>query len=38
MYLKSEVNVLYDIESHDAIGLWNEKENKIDELEDEEDE
>ena len=37
-YLKSEDDVLYDIESHDAIGIWNEKEKKIDEFDDEDDE
>ena len=31
-YLKSADNVVYDAESHDAVGVWNEKENKIDEL------
>ena len=38
-YLKSEDNVLYDMESHDAIGIWNEERNKIEELpeDDEED-
>ncbi len=35
-YLRSSENVLYDIESHEAIGVWNEMENKIDELEEEE--
>ncbi len=34
-YLKSEDNVLYDMESHDAIGLWNEESNKIEEIPDE---
>jgi hypothetical protein len=31
-YLKSADNVVYDAESHEAVGVWNEKENKIDEL------
>ena len=34
-YLKSEDNVLYDMESHDAIGIWNEESNKIEEIPDE---
>lgn len=34
-YLKSEDNVLYDMESHDAIGVWNDKTNKIEEIQDE---
>jgi hypothetical protein len=38
MYLRSEDNMLYDIESHDAIGLWNEESNIIEELEEEEEE
>jgi hypothetical protein len=33
-YLKSEDNVLYDMESHDAIGLWNEETKKIEEIRD----
>ena len=33
-YLKSEDNVLYDMECHDAIGIWNEESNKIEELPD----
>jgi len=37
-YLKSEDNVLYDFESHDAIGLWNEITKKIDEIPDEDEE
>jgi len=37
-YLKASDNVLYDAESHDAVGVWNEKENKIDELPAEDDE
>ena len=34
-YLKSEENVLYDMESHDAVGLWNEETKKIEEIPDE---
>jgi len=34
-YLKSEDNVLYDMESHDAVGLWNEESKKIEEIPDE---
>ena len=34
-YLKSEDNVLYDMESHDAIGLWNDETKKIEEIPDE---
>ena len=37
-YLKSEDNVLYDMESHDAVGLWNEESKKIEEIPDDEDE
>ena len=37
-YLKSENNILFDIESHDALGIWNEKEGKIDAIPDEDDE
>lgn len=37
-YLKSEDNVLYDMESHDAIGIWNEESNKIEEIPDEDEE
>lgn len=33
-YLKSEDNVLYDMESHDAVGLWNEETKKIEEIPD----
>jgi len=29
MYLKSKDNVLYDFVSHEEIGKWNEKENKM---------
>ena len=35
IYLRSEDNWLFDIESHDAIGVWNENEGRIDEMEDE---
>ena len=35
-YLKSEDNVLYDMESHDAVGVWNEEKKKIEELPDDE--
>ena len=35
-YLKSEENMLYDRESHDAIGMWNEVGDCIDALEEEE--
>ena len=34
MYLKTESNVLYDIESHDYVGVWNGE--SIDEIEEEE--
>ena len=37
-YLKAADNVLYDTESHEPVGVWNEKENKIDELPEEDDE
>jgi len=37
-YLKSEENILYDIDSHDAIGIWNEETGEIEELGDEDDE
>jgi len=36
IYLKSEDNVLYDMESHDAVGVWNEEKKKIEELSDDE--
>ncbi len=36
MYLKSEDNMLFDMESHDAIGLWNEENKCIDVVEEEE--
>ena len=38
IYLKSDDNVLYDLNTHDAVGVWNEKSNEIDELPDEDDE
>ena len=28
-YLKSEDNTVFDFMSHDELGIWNEKENKI---------
>ena len=34
-FLKSEDNVLYDIESHDAIGIWNDERNEIEKIPDE---
>jgi len=37
-YLKSEDNILFDINSHDAIGVWNEETSEIGELPDEDDE
>ena len=33
-YLKSEEDILYDIESHDAVGIWNEEEKEIKEIPD----
>ena len=36
-YLKSGVNVLFDLNSHDCVGLWNEETKKIDEIPDDED-
>lgn len=36
-YLKSEDDVLYDLESHEAVGIWNEETNEIDEIPEEED-
>lgn len=33
VYLRSEENILFDIESHDGIGVWNELEERIEELE-----
>jgi len=38
IYLKSEDNILFDINSHDAIGVWNEETSDIGELPDEDDE
>ena len=38
MYLRTEGNMLYDCDSHDAVGMWNEEKNSIDELEEEEEE
>jgi hypothetical protein len=38
IYLKSDDNVLYDLNTHDAVGVWNEKSNEIDELPEEDDE
>lgn len=35
MYLRSGVNMLFDIDSHEAVGMWNESDNKIDDLEEE---
>ena len=37
-YLKSEDNIVFDFESHDAVGLWNDETNEINELPDEEEE
>jgi len=37
-YLKSEDNVLFDMNSHDCVGLWNEESKSIDEIPDEDDE
>ena len=31
-YLKSNRNIIFDINSHDAIGIWNEKKECIDDL------
>ena len=36
-YLKAADGILYDPESQDAVGVWNEETQTIDELEDEED-
>jgi hypothetical protein len=35
MYLRTEGNMLYDCDSHDAVGMWNEEKKSIDELEEE---
>jgi len=37
-YLKSKDNILYDMLSHDVVGLWNETTSEIEELPEEEDE
>jgi hypothetical protein len=37
-YLKSDDNVLFDMNSHDCVGLWNEESKSIDEIPDEDDE
>lgn len=34
-YLKSEDNILYDMDSHDAIGIWNDERNEIENIPDE---
>jgi len=36
-YLKSEDNVLYDINSHEGIGIWNEETKEIENLPDDDD-
>ena len=36
-YLKSGDNVLFDLNSHDCVGLWNEETKNIDEIPDDED-
>jgi hypothetical protein len=36
VYLRSGVNMLFDINSHEAVGVWNEADGKIDELNEEE--
>jgi hypothetical protein len=38
MYLRASDNVLYDIKSQEPVGMWNEEENCIDEIEVEDDE
>lgn len=35
IYLKSEENILFDYESHDAVGMWNEETKEIEEIQDE---
>ena len=35
-YLKSSDNVLFDLNSHDCVGLWNEETKNIDEIPDDE--
>ena len=37
-YLRAADNVLYDTESHEPMGVWNENGNKIDELPEEDEE
>ena len=37
-YLKSEDNILYDINSHEGIGIWNEEKKEIENLPDDDDE
>jgi len=37
-YLKSDDNVLFDMNSHDCVGLWNEETKSIDEIPDDDDE
>ena len=37
-YLKDNEGVLYDMETQDAVGAWNEKTNQIDEIENDSDE
>jgi hypothetical protein len=32
IYLKSKTNFIYDLDSHDCIGIWNEKKELIEEL------
>ena len=36
-YLKSDDNVLFDMNSHDCVGIWNEESKTIDEIPDDED-
>jgi len=36
-YLKSNDNVLFDLNSHDCVGIWNEETKNIDEIPDDED-
>ena len=37
-YLKSQDNVIYDMNTHDALGVWNEETSEIDVLPEEDDE
>ena len=37
-YLKSDDNVLFDMNSHDCVGIWNEESKTIDKIPDEDDE